>query len=347
MQKNALTEAAVVYLGDFSVEKNLRKRTVENKRGQMRRFLSWLGDREFTLENLREYIKYCSESGYQPSSIKTEIKHLRSFSNFLCKRKYITENIAKELVMIRVPKKKMNLVSAEIAEKIIFAGTEPTPEGIKGDNSINRKRKAEHRIALRFILRTGLRVSECINLKGFEFNLDDESPTFWVESKGGDQDILPVPSDLVDELRPRIKNTRMFAITEKTCNQSLKRGAEKLSITTPITVHTLRHIFCTSNLKAGVPLQQVSRLMRHSSVTITDETYSHYNTEDLAMIMNNQSLVKKNLSPQAIFENIEKAIRHTDIEKDARFQTEIVRNGEEIMIKVTLAKPLISRELFN
>jgi len=58
------------------------------------------------------------------------------------------------------------------------------------------------------------------------------------------------------------------------------------------TVHTLRHIFCTSLLKRGVSLQIVSRLMRHSNVGITDKTYSHYLVEDLSLGLNKHPLIK-------------------------------------------------------
>jgi len=45
--------------------------------------------------------------------------------------------------------------------------------------------------------------------------------------------------------------------------------------------HTMRHTCATLLLKAGVPVQHVQRILRHSSINITVDTYGHLLTEDL------------------------------------------------------------------
>lgn len=45
--------------------------------------------------------------------------------------------------------------------------------------------------------------------------------------------------------------------------------------------HDMRHTTATLLLKAGVPIQHVQRILRHSSITTTVNTYGHLVTEDL------------------------------------------------------------------
>ena len=46
-------------------------------------------------------------------------------------------------------------------------------------------------------------------------------------------------------------------------------------------MHELRHSAATFLLANGVPIEQVSRLLGHSSIRITSDTYSHLVTEHL------------------------------------------------------------------
>lgn len=94
----------------------------------------------------------------------------------------------------------------------------------------------------------------------------------------------------------RKKQDRLFKISHEVMNRTLKRGSSKLNISPHLTVHTLRHIFCTSLLKGGVPLQIVSRLMRHSNVGITDKIYSHYLLDDLKEALGQHPLIINQLN---------------------------------------------------
>lgn len=334
MQGKKLYYIAEIYLSEFSAEKNLEKTTIKNKRNAMKRLFAFLDGRALTLEISRLYIQDLIKQGYQPSSIRAEVKYLRSFGNFLSKRKYAADNFAKELLFPKVPKKPMKVISPEILEKIIFAGTQPQPFvfGVGGDNPRSIYIKEETRQALRFILRTGLRISEVIKLKGSDLNLDGENPTFYVLSKGGDTDEMPLPLDMIDELKKRVKRKRLFEITADCCNKSLQRGAQILGITTPVSNHALRHAFATSRLNANVPLQKVSRLLRHANVLITDQYYSHFSTTDLSLVLNNQPIIRQGLTPDEIFTNIEQTIKATNIEKDNRFNFKIEKTNNEMKI---------------
>jgi len=320
------------YVEDYSFELGLRQKTIKNKREILTKFLDFLGNQPFTSNSCRRYLRFLRKKEYQASSLNLMMRTLKAAVNFLYKEKHIEYNFSRDIPMPKLKKKPLEIVSAELAEKIIITGTKAG----KGDNCINKERKKEHRQALRFILRTGLRNRELRDLRGKDVNLEEE--TFFVRSKSGNIDVLPIPRDMLGELRKRKDKLQLFKVTAKTLNHSLKRGCKRFGISTKVRTHTLRHIFCTSLLKRGVPIQIVSRLMRHASVTLTDSVYSHYQIDDLKLMLNSyHPLIFQGSNIDIIFDSIVKLINSTSIQKDSRFVTIVKKYKDKIIIKVLLA----------
>jgi integrase/recombinase XerD len=332
LRKDLLQKAVDDYLVNYSIEAGLMEKTVRNKKGILLRFLKYLDGKPYSQENVKSFLSYLFNNGWNtPNSRLDLVKVFRAFTNFLYKRKYIKENFAQDLVKPRVPKKDFNYISPETVEKIIEAGTEIGT----GDRARSIYIKSETKLALRFLLRTGLRINELLQLKGMDLNLYDDPPTYFVNSKGGNRELLPLPKDMLEELLKRSERHRVFEVTKETCNDVLQRGAKKLGIKTEISNHSLRHIFASNLVKNKVPIQMVSRLMRHSSVTITDKTYSHLDATDLALILNNQRIVTRGLTSKQIFDNIIQALEVTGIRQDNRFNIQIMQSEE--LLQITLS----------
>ena len=323
--------AAVIleeYVEDYSLELGLKEQTVYGKRGTLKRFLKWLGDKPFNADSCRQWVRYLRKKGWKPNSIKHEVRIVRATVRFLFKRGYLDQDFAPDIPYPKVYKRLLEIVPAKVAEKVIIAGTKYGP----GDNILSKRRKREYRVALRFILRTGLRNREARDLRGSDINLENE--TFVVRSKSGNLDVLPVPRDMVGEMRRRVKNDRLFPqLRAERLNMVLRRGCERLGVKIRVRTHTLRHVFCTSLLKRGVPIQIVSRLMRHASVTMTDSVYSHYQIDDLRLALNSRHpLIVGSLSSRDLFLEIKKIVESIVPEGVGRF--EIKLKSESIFIKV-------------
>lgn len=317
------------YVEDYSFELGLKSKTIKNKREILTKFLNWLGRRSFSADSCREYLRFLRRKGYQVSSIDLEIRTIKAVVRFLYKRGYLDKDFTGAIPSLRIPRKPLKLPTAEQAEKAIIVGTKSGP----GDNSINRKRKKEYRAALRFILRTGLRNREVRDLRGEDINLDDES--FVVRSKSGNLDRLPLPRDMIKEVKSRVSNDRLFPkLRAERLNICLKRGCNKVRIKSKVTVHTLRHIFCTTLLKKQVPLQVVSRLMRHSSVAITDRVYSHYLIDDLSRALNSSHpLIRSGLNLNEVFDELQRVVRTTGIQTDNRFKVIFKQAKNKLIMK--------------
>lgn len=328
MQVKKLTSA----IKDFQnqgVEQNLRPTTLRNRQDFLKRLLDFLSGKPFNFESARAYVRHLRKLGWQPSSLNAEIKQLRALVNFLFKRKYVSESFARDIVLAKVHKKQLDLIDPEVVEKIIIAGCAPT----KSDNQLGKRVKRDMKVALRFMLRTGLRVSELCRLRGSDFRLEDSKPNFTCLSKGGHEDILPLPRDMIKDLEPRVGREKVFETTPEGLNRALKRGARKLGIKTRIHCHLLRHIFCTALLREGVPIVKVKRLMRHSTLKYTDDTYSHYTLDDLELALNALPIIKTRLQPEEIFDFIERAVKER-IKGNKRFKFVVDRNEERLVVKV-------------
>lgn len=319
---------------NYSIELNLQPASLKNKRNGLKRLLLFLGDRPFTLETAKLYIDQARKDGNGISSIITKIRILRAFTSWLYKYKYIPENFGAFLVMPKEHKKLKNFPSMQTTEQIILKATEIKPE----DDKAVRRRKAELRLVMRFALRTGLRQSEMQKLKGTDVHLFDDPPSLVVNGKGGGQQLMPLPMDMIDELRPRLNNKKLFSFTTQNAIAKLREGTQLLGVVCDeLSFHSLRHIFATGMQKAGTPIQEVSRLCRHSSIAITDRTYTHYNISDLALSLNSHNnLIRHGLSKNQIFENVKNLISKTGVGDDDRFlvKTEELKNGS---LQITIA----------
>jgi len=219
-----------------TIEQGLSKRTVGNKRHTLVRLGKFLNNKELNFKSVRDYTKYLYKSGWVNSSIGADLKVIKAFINYLSERNYIEDSFSSNIKLPKVRRGQLNIVSAELAEKIVIEGTTPC----EYDNHLHKKAKREHREALRFILRTGLRLSELLRLKPEDINY--ENKTYIIQSKGGNIDILPLPNDMIEELKKR-RGEKVFNVTPNTLNICLKRGCKRLKIHSKLTVHTLRHIY--------------------------------------------------------------------------------------------------------
>jgi integrase len=319
------------FVEEDSALKNLRPKTVKNRRNALARFTDFLGEKTFNFESTKQYILFLlTEKNREPSGVRAELKVIRSFCAYLVENEVIESNFSKRVPTPKVPRTMREFITEELAEKAIILGTSLAPS----DNKHAQYRKMEMRIAMRFLLRTGIRISEAGGITGSDLLLDAELPVFFVISKGGERESVILPPDLIEELRPRKTKARLFDITPDGCNRALARGCKALGVVEQ-TVHDLRHIYSLTRLNKGEPLQLVSRNLRHSNVGITDRYYSHYNMQELAVTAYASDVIQSGVTVSHLFDRVEKAVKRTGVEKDSRIEVITERNAvNEIIIRV-------------
>lgn len=309
LEAGTLREAVATFLRE-SEYKGHTSATVRNKRQMYYQFLSYCGDRPFCAETIQDFLYTMRARDLSVNTVRTAVNLLRILVHHLVAKGIIVNDFSEELIMPKEKSKELHLLSMELTEKVIMLTTKPG----KGDNSRNRRIKLEeYRPALKLALRTGVRNAEIRSIKGSDLHLDAETPVFMVHSKGGQVEPVPVPLDMLAFLRTRKDRERVFEVSAGILNDVLARGCKKLGLH-PINFHDLRHTFATHLLTRGVPIQLVSRILRHKNVLITDKYYSHYVVGDLSRAMNaNHDLIKVGISDDIMAEYVRKALEQIGI----------------------------------
>ena len=189
----------------------------------------------------------------------------------------------------RAPAKLPQVWTAEEIEKILAA--------IDTENPVGKRNYAMFLL----MARTGLRISDVVSLK-FS-NIDWKSNTISLaQQKTGNTLGLPLSEELGMAIISYLKDGRPQSSSDKifvrhiapydslnyhnNFNSELRRYMRRAGIVVPAEkhtgVHTLRHSFATNLLKQEAKLQDISQILGHSSINVT-ETYLRLDVEQLRM----------------------------------------------------------------
>ena len=147
-------------------------------------------------------------------------------------------------------------------------------------------------LIIQLLYSSGLRVSEIVNLKPNDLNLNDN--TGWVRAGKGKKDrMLFLSKKLSKKLEKYISKHPEFQyvfsektpLTTRNIQKIVQKAAAKAGINKQVHPHTLRHSFATHLLDAGVDLRKIQEILGHSSISTT-QLYTHISNEQLKSIKN-------------------------------------------------------------
>lgn len=205
---------------------------------------------------------------------------IRAFYSFAYKKEIVNRNIAIGMDFMKMPKKERNYLTEGEVDLIT--------EGINN--------KLIKLMAI-FLFNTGLRISECRNLKMNDVNF--EKRTIHVrEGKGRKDRMIPINNKLHKLLLDYKDNWReayssdFFFGTKKTgtisyshVNSTISNAAKEAGIKKQVSCHILRHSFASALVKKHVDIVQIQKLLGHESLAVTS-IYTHTNLEALSEAVN-------------------------------------------------------------
>jgi integrase/recombinase XerD len=192
---------------------------------------------------------------------------------------FFTETLGKKLSDIKTPKKS-NKLPVVLNRNEIF-------------NLIEKTENIKHKLIIELLYSTGLRLSECVNLK--YSNIDLSEGIGWVRSGKGSKDRIFIISEIFKkDLLHYIENTKsntkgyIFLVNGKKMSTRgiqyvIKTAANRAGIEKDVHVHTLRHSFATHLLENGVDIRKIQKLLGHSNLQTT-QIYTQVSSEEIKKI---------------------------------------------------------------
>ena len=151
------------------------------------------------------------------------------------------------------------------------------------------KRGLRDRALLELLYATGLRVSELVNLRIADVNL--QVGFVRCTGKGGKERIVPLGKHAAQAVTKYLE-TRSDAraalfpgykgkpLTREGFWRLLRRYATAAGNDKPVTPHTLRHSFATHLLQGGADLRAIQEMLGHASISTT-QIYTHVSADHL------------------------------------------------------------------
>jgi integrase/recombinase XerD len=215
-------------------------------------------------------------------SVSRNISTLKSFYKFLMIEKYVNKSPLTNVVNPKVKKELPKVLSEEEVIKLL-------------DFQINDNYGYRNKAMLELMYSSGLRVSELINLKMTDVDLELEVVRIF--GKGSKERIIPLGAYASLALKEYITYYRGSLLKKKNSDylflssrgdkmtrqaffKILKKIAKEQGIKTEFSPHTLRHSFATHLLKHGADLRSIQELLGHSDVSST-QIYTHISNEKL------------------------------------------------------------------
>ena len=266
------------------IDKHYSNNTIESYKRDLIKFYDFNKKdiKNIDKDDIKSYLKYLNDNKMNERSIARNISSLKSFYKFLIINKIIKNNPIESISLPKLGKKLPNTLSEEDINKLL---------DIKLIDNYSYRNKA----MLELMYATGLRVSELVNLKVYDVNL--EEAIVKTMGKGSKERIIPIGDYALSALKIYINDYRsslfkrevhdyLFLnnhgkpMTRQGFFKIIKKLASEQGIKKDFSPHTLRHSFATHLLKHGADLRIIQELLGHSDVSTT-QIYTHVSNEEL------------------------------------------------------------------
>lgn len=239
------------------------------------RYFSPRHPRDLTNDDIRSYLLYLLEEKKRPSGTVNQVFNA---IKFLYVELYHLPFVIESLPRPQKDRKLPDVLNTAEVRKI-FATV----------------RNTKHRIMLMLAYGSGLRVSELVELRIED--LDVQRGLIHLRNAKGKKDrftilastMVPLLHQYAQEYRlsnsgwlfPSGMSSRHLAT--RSIQAVFERAVVSAGITKPVSMHTLRHSFATHLLESGTDLRYIQELLGHQSIRTT-EIYTHVSNRQIGKI---------------------------------------------------------------
>jgi integrase/recombinase XerD len=265
------------FLDSATRERDLSPATLAAYRADLTTLALWLAERNVpivrtTCADLQEYIARRVRAGARPTSIARQISTCRRFFRHFMREGVIREDPTVQISLPKVTRSLPRSLTEEEVEALLSAPVVSDPLGHRD------------RTMLEVLYATGLRVSELVNLRQGQIDLN--RGVVRIVGKDGRERVIPLSDGAIralkefmgavrdeillehrtDYLFPTRRGDRM---TRQAFWHIIKRYARKAGFAKAPSPHTLRHAFAMHLLNNGTELRVLQVLLGHSDLSTT------------------------------------------------------------------------------
>ncbi len=285
-QKTAVSAEAEALIDKFIdaiwMERGLSKNTLGAYRADLMALARWLPEigakvGEASKSDLLAFISHRVDGGAKPRSTARQLSSFRRFYRYLVREKILDTDPTVDIEMPRIGRSLPKSLTESEVENLLAAPVIDDPLGHRD------------RAMLELLYATGVRVSELINLKLSQINLNQG--VLRIVGKGDRERLIPLGVESQRWLKEFIEGPRVEILLERQTDyvfptrrgdrmtrqafwHIIKRYAQKAGVGNKMSPHTLRHAFATHLLNNGADLRVVQLLLGHSDLSTT-QIYTH------------------------------------------------------------------------
>ena len=270
------------FLDAIWMERGLSTNTLGAYRADLAALQRWLAQRDTSLiyasrADLLAFIASRAKQGSKPRSTARQLSSFRRFYRFLLREGVIQEDPTVKIDMPKIGRSLPRSLTESEVDALLAAPETSDPLGHRD------------RAMLEVLYATGLRVSELINLRQSEVNLNQG--VLRIRGKGDRERLIPFGEESQRWIREFMTGPRLEILLERQSDylfptrrgdrmtrqafwHIIKRYAKKADIEARLSPHTLRHAFATHLLNHGADLRVVQMLLGHSDLSTT-QIYTH------------------------------------------------------------------------
>ncbi|MDL1967570.1 MAG: site-specific tyrosine recombinase XerD [Deltaproteobacteria bacterium] len=280
------------YLNYLLVEKGLSKNTIESYSSDLTRYLNFLKTKRIkTISDadtsaILKHLISLRNAGLGARSRARHLVTIRGFYRFLVEEKVIKNDPTR---IIDLPKSGLRLPDVLSFKEVEYLLNTP---------DLNKPTGARDAAMIELLYAAGLRVSELVNLKVQDVNI--EACFVRVFGKGSKERVVPIGFYAKEKIDFYIKTFRAKLLKNVTSPylfvaragkpmtrqgfwKLLRKYGQKAGIIRKIKPHSLRHSFASHLLEGGADLRSVQIMLGHVDISTT-QIYTHVAREHLKKI---------------------------------------------------------------
>ena len=243
--------------------------------------------KDITKEILLKYINKNKDSANSTKILYLAV--IKSYSSFIDEKEGLNDLFTLRLKRVTIKKESVEvdaLNDSEVDKLLSMIN--------KRSSSFNKNRDA---LLIKLILYTGIRASECLDIKLNDLSLIEDDTVYKIKilGKGSKERFVYIAVDKIDKELEYLKNyiVDYIGITNQKkrmsrvglysviSNKMKKAGIDKKG------VHILRHTFARRLVAKNINLVTISELLGHADITLTAKTYARSNEGNkIAAILN-------------------------------------------------------------